>query len=172
MIKWNELSSSPWLQVEICGSPSNSFSLSPTQQCEGEQAVLLESLFKESDSRGPRPLLPQPMSGRHVPHTHTHAGPASSPYKAKECRGCSSLLPRTLLGMLGEKAEMTGTTIRLPYLERGKHRAQTSRGGSGNKGRELWADAEPAVFVLGLWLSLHRQLAGHPWGTPSIMLWS
>ena len=84
----------------------------------GKQAVLLESLFKESDSPWvSSPFWPGQWRGRPVPYKDI-SGQAISPYKAKECTGCSLLLPQTPLGMFGKKAEMTGTTIRLPYLEK------------------------------------------------------
>lgn len=107
----------PWLQA---GNIRKSSSVAATQQCRlrGKQTVLLESLFKESDSRRAPPLsiptnresaLSPTKTSQPRPFLHT---------RRKNAQGCSLLLPQRQLGMFGREAEMTGTTIRPPYLEK------------------------------------------------------
>lgn len=84
----------------------------------GKQAVLLESLFKESDSQRVPPLS-APANRESTPScTKTSQARPFLHTRQKNAQGCSLLLSQTLPGMFGEKAEMTGTTIRLPYLEK------------------------------------------------------
>lgn len=99
----------------------------------GKQAVLLESLFKESQSRW-APPTPTPANRESaLSRTKTsQAGPFVHT-RQKNVQRRSLLLPPTLLRMFVKKAEMTGTTVRLPYLEK---RAQTFRGGSLHKREE------------------------------------
>lgn len=110
----------------MSGSPSNSFSLGPTQQWEGKQAVLLESLFKESDRRWVPPLSAPSNGEDGLSHTKTSQARPFLHTRQKNARTAACYCHRRCSGCLGKKAEMTGTKIRLPYLEK---RAQTFRGG-------------------------------------------
>lgn len=84
----------------------------------GKQAVLLESLFKESDLQWVPPT-PAPSNGVFAPScTKTSQARPFLHTRQKNAQCCSLLLPQMLLRMFGKKAEMTGTTIRLPYLEK------------------------------------------------------
>lgn len=84
----------------------------------GKQAILLESLFKESDSQLVPPLLTPANRESALSPTKTSQTRPFLHTRQKNAQGCSSLLPQTLQGMFGKRAEMTGTTIRLPYLEK------------------------------------------------------
>lgn len=101
-----------WKSLKLPLSGSN------TAVRKGKRAVLLESLFKESDSRrvpptsaaaNRDPALSCSQTSQARPFLHT---------RQKNAHGCSLLLPQTQPGMFGRKAEMTGTPIRLPYLEK------------------------------------------------------
>lgn len=101
-----------WKSLKLPLSGSN------TAVRKGKRAVLLESLFKESDSRrvpptsapaNREPALSCSQTSQARPFLHT---------RQKNAHGCSLLLPQTQPGMFGRKAEMTGTPIRLPYLEK------------------------------------------------------
>lgn len=84
----------------------------------GKQALLLESLFKESDLQWVPPT-PAPANGVSAPScTKTSQARPFLHTRQKNAQCCSLLLPQMLLRMFGKKAEMTGTTIRLPYLEK------------------------------------------------------
>lgn len=78
----------------------------------GKQAVLLESLFKESDSRRVPPLSATANGESALSHTKTSQPRPFLHTRQKNAQGCSLPLPQTRLGMFGEKAEMTGTTIK------------------------------------------------------------
>lgn len=97
---------------------------------EGKQAVLLESLFKESASRRVPPLSAPANRESALSPTKTSQPRPFLHTRQKNAQGCSLLLPQTLLWMFGREAEMTGTTIRLPYLEK---IAETLRGGSAQR---------------------------------------
>lgn len=84
----------------------------------GKQAVLQESLFKESQSWWVPPT-PAPANRESAPsRTKTSQARPFLHTRQKNVQRRSLLLPPTLLRMFGKKAETTGTTIRLPYLEK------------------------------------------------------
>lgn len=96
----------------------------------GKQAVLLESLFKESQSWW-APPTPTPANRESaLSRTKTSQARPFVHTRQKNAQRRSLLLPPSLLRMFVKKAETTGTTVRLPYLEK---RAQTFRGGSLHK---------------------------------------
>lgn len=93
---------------------------------------LLKSLPEESVSQWAPPLRgPGQWRGRPVPHKHIPGRGRLSIHgegmlRRRTAVAAAAAMKRRCSGCLEERAEMTGTAIKLPYLEKG---AQTARGG-------------------------------------------
>lgn len=138
---------------------------------QGSRQSYWEVCLKNPSPGGPLPLPPQPI-GNPPCLVQRRPRPGHFSIQGKRMRSaaacCCLLLPPTLLRMFGKKAEMTGTTIRLPYLEKMALHSEVipcREGRAVSRCRAGWKGC--CTSAARLWISLNRQLGWTSPGPPA-----